>query len=146
MIDEAALSANKECVRRHLMFENAQNLEGTLSTLHPECVFEDLPLNKVYRGIEGARQYYTELWAAFDVTIESRTRHWTTDGNLIAETTLVGPQRADFLGNPPQNKDIRLPLVVIVSFRDHLMIGERFYYDLTLLLRQIGATELPRIT
>jgi steroid delta-isomerase-like uncharacterized protein len=145
MIIEAQLKINQDCVRRHLEFENAQDMEGTLSTLHPECLFEDLPLGKVYRGIEGARQYYAELWTAFDVTVESRLRHWTTDGNLIAETTFVGAHRADFLGNPPRGMSIRLPLIVIVTFRDGLMAGERFYYDLAMLLRQISGSELPRI-
>ncbi|MBI3197409.1 MAG: ester cyclase [Rhodospirillales bacterium] len=28
-------------VRRHVEAENAQNLEATLATLHPECRFED---------------------------------------------------------------------------------------------------------
>src|SRR5262249_23695548 len=31
----------------------------------------------------------------FDITVESRQRHWTLEGNLIAETTFVGPQRSD---------------------------------------------------
>jgi steroid delta-isomerase-like uncharacterized protein len=143
MIDEHRLKLHQECVRRHLAFENAQDLEGTLSTLHPDCVFEDLPLGKTYRGIDGARQYYTELWAAFDVTVESRLRHWTIEGNLVAETTFVGPQRAEFLGHPARGNSIRLPLIVIITFRDGLMSGERFYYDLAMLLRQIGAAEVP---
>lgn len=146
MISEAQLKINQECVRRHLTFENAQDLEGTLSTLHPECVFEDLPLGKTFRGIEGARRYYSELWQAFDVTVESRLRHWTIEGNLVAETTFVGRHRADFLGNAPKGLSIRLALVVIVTFRDGLMEGERFYYDLAMLLRQIGATALPQLT
>jgi len=137
------LNINKECVGRHLAAENAQDMEGTLATLHADCVFEDLPLNKTYRGIEGARQYYRELWSAFDVTVEGRQRHWSTDGNLIAETTFVGPQRSEFLGVPARGQMIRLPLVVIVTFRDGLMLGERFYYDLALLMRQIGGQALP---
>ncbi len=145
MISEAQLNINLECVRRHLQFENAQDMEGTLSTLHPECIFEDLPLNKIYRGVDGARKYYAELWQAFDVTVESRLRHWTIEGNLIAETTFVGTHRAEFLGNRPTGKSIRLPLVVVVTFRDGLMAGERFYYDLAMLLRQIGASDLTHI-
>jgi len=139
MISETQLKENQECVRRHLQFENAQDMEGTLSTLHPDCIFEDLPLKKVYQGIDGARQYYAELWKAFDITVESRQRHWTLEGNLIAETTFVGPQRSDFLGNASRGMSIRLPLVAIVTFREGLMAGERFYYDLADLLRQIGA-------
>src|SRR5262249_5617321 len=95
-------------------------MEGTLSTLHPNCIFEDLSLKKVYRGIDGARRYYAELWKAFDITVESRQRHWTLEGNLIAETTFVGPQRSDFLGNASRGMSIRLPLVVIVTFREEL--------------------------
>jgi steroid delta-isomerase-like uncharacterized protein len=142
MISEAQLKINQDCVRKHLQFENAQDMEGTLSTLHPECVFEDLPLGKTYKGIEGARRYYAELWQAFDVTVESRLRHWSTEGNLIAETTFVGPHRSEFLGHKPKGMTIQLPLVVIVTFRDGLMAGERFYYDLSMLMRQIGAADL----
>jgi steroid delta-isomerase-like uncharacterized protein len=137
MITDSELQGNQDCVRRHLAFENAQNLEGTLSTLHPDCIFEDLPLNKTFRGIDGARRYYLDLWSAFDVKVESRLRHWTIEGNLVAETTFVGPQRAEFLGHPSRGKVISLPLVVIVTFRDNLMSGERFYYDLRSLLNQI---------
>ena len=90
------VSVNKECVIRHLAAENAQDMEGTLATLHPDCVFEDLPLKKTYYGIDGARQYYKELWSAFDVTVKSRQRHWSTEGNLIAETTLSGRNEVNF--------------------------------------------------
>lgn len=139
------LSINQDCVRRHLAAENAQDMEGTLATLHRDCLFEDLPLNKTFRGIDGARSYYQELWKAFDVTVKSRQRHWSTEGNLIAETTFVGPHRDEFLGIPASGRSIELPLVVIVTFRDGLMLGERFYYDLSLLFRQIGAQSIPKV-
>ena len=32
---------NIKLLYRHLEAENAQDLEGTLATLHPDCVFED---------------------------------------------------------------------------------------------------------
>jgi hypothetical protein len=40
---------------------------------------------------------------------------------------------------------IRLPLVVIVTFREGLMLGERFYYDLNMLMQQIGGPVLKGI-
>ena len=145
IVSRELFETNQACVRRHLAAENLQDMEGTLATLHPDCVFEDFPLNKTYLGIEGVRQYYKELWAAFDITVENRLPHWSIDGSLIAETTFLGPQRGSFLGIPPKGREIRLPLVAIVTFRDGLMVGERFYYDLSLLLRQIGASGLPQI-
>ena len=38
------------------------------------------------------------------------------------------------------------PFVVVLSFRDGLMLGERFHYDLASLLRQIGADPIPALS
>jgi hypothetical protein len=35
--------------------------------------------------------------------------------------------------------------MMILSFRDGLMSGERFHYDLASLLRQIGADPIPAL-
>jgi steroid delta-isomerase-like uncharacterized protein len=45
-------------VNRHLAAENAHRMQETLAELHPDCVFEDLPLGKTYRGHAGAEAYY----------------------------------------------------------------------------------------
>jgi hypothetical protein len=37
------------------------------------------------------------------------------------------------------------PVVVVLSFKDGLMPGERFHYDLASLLRQIGAEPIPAL-
>jgi len=54
-------------VNRHLAAENAHRMEETLAELHPDCVFEDLPLGKTYRGRAGAEAYYRLWWDAFDL-------------------------------------------------------------------------------
>jgi hypothetical protein len=40
----------KNFVARHLAAENAHQMEETLAALHPDCLFEDLPFGKTYRG------------------------------------------------------------------------------------------------
>jgi hypothetical protein len=37
------------------------------------------------------------------------------------------------------------PFIVILSFRDGLMLGERFHYDLASLVRQIGPDPIPAL-
>ena len=37
------------------------------------------------------------------------------------------------------------PFVVVLSFKDGLMLSERFHYDLASLLRQIGAEPIPAL-
>jgi hypothetical protein len=58
---------------------------------------------------------------------------------MIAETQYFGGHRGKFLGHRPTGHTIRFPLDVVIPFRDGLMSGERFYYNLSTLLGQIGA-------
>ena len=37
-------------VNRHLAAENLHRMQEMLAALHPDCMFEDLPLGKTYRG------------------------------------------------------------------------------------------------
>ena len=126
-------------VNRHLAAENAHQMEGTLAALHPDCLFEDLPLGKTYRGRAEAENYYRFWWGAFDLEVKGEHRHWSEDGAfMIAQTWYEGAHRGQFLDYAPTGRPIRFPLAVVIPFRDGLMAGERFYYDLATLLRQIG--------
>jgi steroid delta-isomerase-like uncharacterized protein len=127
-------------VGRHLEAENAHNMEATLATLHPGCVFEDVALGKLYQGREGAREYYALWWSAFDLQVKGKRRHFSTEGAMIAETTYVGRHVGDFYGAAATQKPVELKLAVVIGFRDGLMDGERFYYDMLSLLRQIGVS------
>ena len=49
-------------------------------------------------------------------------------------------------GIEPTGRPIVQPFVVILSFRDGLMLGERFHYDLASLVRQIGADPIPALS
>lgn len=134
---------NQDVVRRHLDAENNHRMEETLATLTEDCVFVDNALGRTFPGRAGAREYYRLWWDAFDVVVASGRRYVTTEGNLISEARYRGTHKGTFLGIPPTGRPIELSFVVFVDFRDGLMSGERFYYDLVGLLRQIGATELP---
>ncbi len=129
-----------DMVATHLAAENKHLMEETLATLHPECVFEDVALQHVYKGRDGARAYYSIWWQAFDLQVKGRKRHFTEEGLMIAEASYVGRHVGNFFGVAPTQRPIELRLAVMIDFRDGLMNGERFYYDLLGLLRQIGAS------
>jgi hypothetical protein len=56
---------------------------------------------------------------------------------MIAQTTYQGSHRGRFLDHP-QPAGRSTSRAVVIPFRDGLMAGERYYYDLATLLRQIG--------
>ncbi|MBL8571904.1 MAG: ester cyclase [Phreatobacter sp.] len=134
----ATKDENGACLARHLEAEGRHDMAVTLATLHPDCVFEDRPIGMTLHGREGARRHYELWWNAFGVVTEEGRLHWVRDDLAIGEAWFAGVHRGEFLRIPPTGRTIRFPFTVVVSFRDGLLAGERFTYDLNDILRQIG--------
>lgn len=137
-----------ELIGRHLAAENAQDLPGTLATLHPDCRFEDLATGQAWSGRDGAAAHYRQWWTIFDVEVKrgpGQRSAWTADDAYIAEATWHGKHVGRFLGIEPTGRAIVQPFVVVLTFKDGLMLSERFQYDLASLLRQIGADPIPAL-
>lgn len=134
-----------DVVEAHLKAENEHRMKETLDTLHPECDFEDVAMGRIYHGRAGAEEYYRRWWTAFDLKVKGKKRHFTEEGRIIAETSYFGTHVGDFFGVAPTGRPIEMRLAVIIGFRDGLMDGERFYYDLASLLRQLGVTSLSQL-
>lgn len=133
---------------RHLECENAHDLEGTLATLHPDCVFRDHATGQVWNGRDGAAAHYRQWWDCFDVEVvrkEGQSAGWLGDEAYAAEATWIGKHTGNFLGIPATGRPITQPFVVIVTFKDGLMSQERFHYDLASLMRQIGMEAVPSL-
>jgi len=119
--------------------ETVHDMEGTLATLTPNCVFEDMPTGTIHRGHASVRDYYARWWAAFGNAPEKSRRYVADPATLIVETRFVGRHRGEWEGVAPSGRPIDLPVMIVVSFVDGLMSGERFYYDRATLRAQIGA-------
>jgi steroid delta-isomerase-like uncharacterized protein len=140
-------------IRRHLAAENAHDLEGTLATLHSECVFRDHATGQVWHGHAGAAEHYRQWWRTFDVTVErqaGQAAFWTASSSggdrvYVAQATWRGVHIGDFMGIAATRLPVVHPFVVFVAFKDGLMAGEEFFYDLASLLRQLGVDRLPEV-
>jgi steroid delta-isomerase-like uncharacterized protein len=133
-------------LQRHIEAENAQNLAGTLATLHAQCVFRDNATGQIWNGHEGAGAHYRQWWDCFDVKVvrkPGQTAGWIGDDAYAAEATWVGTHTGSFLGIPATGRPIAQSFVVFVAFQDGLMSEERFHYDLASLVRQIGVDTVP---
>jgi hypothetical protein len=130
--------ANEACLRAHLAAEGRHDMAGTLKTLHPQCVFADEPLGLRLEGRDGARRHYEMWWTGFGVTLDGGELHWVSDDLVIGNSAFTGTHDGPFAGISPTGLPVRLPFVVFVTFRDGLLAGERFVYDLNGLLRQLG--------
>jgi len=131
-------------VVRHVLAENAHDLAATLATLHSDCVYEDVPTARVFQGHDGARRFYEEWWTALALMVAPNRPgklYWSDDGVHIAESCFRGKHVGPFLGIAPTGREVEFRFAVFVTFRDGLIAGEKFYYDLAGILRQIGALD-----
>jgi steroid delta-isomerase-like uncharacterized protein len=122
----------------HIKAETGFDMEATLATLSPDCVFEDMPSGERYAGREAVRRYYANWWGAFGNVPEGSRRYVASPDMFIVETRFVGQHRGSWEGIAPTGRRIDLPIAIFVSFRDGLMSGERFYYDRATLRAQLG--------
>jgi ketosteroid isomerase-like protein len=130
---------NMKVLIDHVNAETAFDLEGTLATLTDDCVFEDMPSAEVFRGHIGVTNYYREWWNAFGNTPSGSKRYVPDENCLIVETRFVGVHKGHYRGIEATGRPINLPVAIVVTFKDGLMCGERFYYDRATLFSQIGA-------
>jgi len=130
--------SNEACLRAHLSAEGVHDMPSTLKTLHPECRFLDEPLGLRFEGRDGARQHYDMWWSGFGATLDGGALYWVRDDLVIGDSTFVGRHDGTFAGLAATGRPLLLPFVVFVDFRDGLLAGERFVYDLNSLLRQVG--------
>lgn len=148
---QAAAATRRELqdlIRRHLTAENGHDLDGTLDTLHEQCVFRDHATGQTWHGRPGAADHYRQWWRAFDLMVvrgEGQSAWWASDDTYVAQVTWRGQHVGDFLGIAATGKTIEHPFVVFVTVRDGLMAGEEFFYDLASLLKQLGVDRLPEV-
>lgn len=134
-----ARESNQRLLLEHVGAENQHRLDATLATLTADCVFEDVALQRSFHGHAGAAEYYGMWWSAFGIRVErGGGSHWIADDLYVSEAVYQGTHVGEFLGIAPTRRPVRLRFAVFVGFKDGRFCGERFYYDLASLLRQIG--------
>lgn len=136
-------------LRRHLEAENGHDLDGTLATLHRDCIFKDHATGQLWKGHAGAAAHYRQWWDCFDVEVvrkDGQSAGWLGDDVYAAEATWTGTHTGNYLGIAATGRPILQPFVVFVAFKDGLMSEERFHYDLASLMRQIGVDAVPSLS
>ena len=117
--------------QRHSIAEDRRDIDGLISTLAPECVYEIVGTGLRWEGHEGARAFYTALFAAFpdnrfaltDIVIGPQGVFEA----VVLEATHVGP----FAGLEPSGRQIRLELAILFPWdpATERFGGEQIFID-----------------
>ena len=78
--DPAELRRIKRLWIRHAIAEDRRDIDGLVATLGADCTYEIVVTGQRWEGHDGARAFYTELFAAFP------------DNAFALSEVVVGPQ------------------------------------------------------
>ncbi|MDR3551355.1 MAG: nuclear transport factor 2 family protein [Candidatus Babeliales bacterium] len=110
----------KVLVQKHADSENKHDLEGTLATLVENPVYEIFPARLKLQGKENVRAFYREHFNSFFPLIVSfqLINEWWNPESACMEYDL-------FLKAPYDQMPHRI--LVILTAKNNLLLGERFY-------------------
>lgn len=133
-----SIHANKRLWQRHVLAENRRSIEGLLATLCAEPVYEVMATGERHVGREAVAAFYRGLFAAMpDVTFELVNAYIGENG-VVEESVLVGQHTGPLFGLPATGRPVRLPLIIVFPIQAGQILGERLYFDLDSLHRQLG--------
>ena len=139
--DPGEYAAIRELWKKHSLAEDARDLDGLISTLTPDCVYQVVPTGHRWEGHAGARRFYTQLLGAFpDVTFELISIVIGPQG-VCEEARLAGTHSAAWLQYPATGRRVEFTVVIFFPWDPgrRLFTGERVHFD----PREAGLGEAP---
>jgi steroid delta-isomerase-like uncharacterized protein len=128
---------NKRLWQRHVLAENRRSIDGLLATLSEEPVYRVMATSATHRGREAVASFYTGLFDSMpDVTLDL-VEVYIGENGVVEESVLTGTQTGDLFGLPATGRAVRLPLTIVFPMRNGQILGERLYFDLDSLQRQL---------
>ncbi len=129
--DTAAARANKAALERHFALEWACDIEGTMSTMHPDGPWQRIPaLGVDVNGFEAVRDYYLKRFGSWPGrALAGFSRVTVADTCIYTEGMLDIRPTGAFGGVDMAGRTLRTPVVIVVDFRDGLVLGETVYMD-----------------
>lgn len=129
--DPAELRRIKRLWVRHSIAEDRRDIDGLIATLAPNCVYEIVPTGQRWEGLEGARAFYTELFAAFPDNRFSLTDIVVGPQGVFEVATLTGTNVGPWAGAPPSGLPLSLQVLILFPWDPvtQRFSGERIWFD-----------------
>jgi carboxymethylenebutenolidase len=133
-----SLHANKRLWQRHVLAENRRSIEGLLATLSAEPLYVIMATGAEHRGRDAVAAFYSGLFESMpDVTFNLQDV-FVGENGVVEESVLAGTHTGSLFGLPPTGRPLRLPLTIVFPMLGGEILGERMYFDMDSLQRQLG--------
>lgn len=129
--DSDELRAIKRLWVRHSIAEDARDIDGLVATLAPSSVYELVPTGQRWEGHDGARAFYTELFAAFPDNRFELTDIVVGPQGVFEAARLTGTNLGPWAGAPASGLPLALAVLILFPWDPvtRLFLGERIWFD-----------------
>jgi predicted ester cyclase len=116
---------------RHSIAEDRRDIDGLIATLAPECVYEIVGTGLRWQGRDGARAFYTELFAAFPDNRFALTDIVIGPQGVFEAVVLEATHQGPFAGLQPTGRHVRLELAILFPWdpSTQRFLGEQIFID-----------------
>ena len=129
--DTAELRRIKRLWVRHSIAEDARDIDGLIATLSEDCVYEIVPTGQRWEGHDGARTFYTELFAAFPDNAFALSEIVIGPQGAFEVATLTGTNLGPWAGVAPSGLAVALEVLILFPWdpATQRFTGERIWFD-----------------
>jgi steroid delta-isomerase-like uncharacterized protein len=120
--------------------KSRQDVPAALQLFHDDMLLESPAFGTKARGLAENRKALTKFFASFpDYNVVLRG-HASNDDTLVCWATAQMTMTGERFGVAPNGRRAELPVFIQFAFKDDLIAGERFFFDLSELCAQSGVS------
>ncbi len=129
--DPAELRRIKKLWVRHSIAEDRRDIDGLIATLAPTCTYEIVPTGQRWDGHDGARAFYTDLFAAFPDNRFALSEIVVGPQGVFEVATLTGTNLGPWAGVPASGLPVSLEVLILFPWdpATERFLGERIWFD-----------------
>ena len=128
-LDPNAYDEIRELWKRHSIAEEHRDLQGLISTLTDDCVYEIPAWQRRWEGHAGATRFYNELLTAFPDIHFALTEIVIGPQGVCEEAVVHATHERDWLDVPPSRGRLQFQVVIFFPWdaEQRLFSGERIH-------------------
>jgi steroid delta-isomerase-like uncharacterized protein len=129
-------------VLEHMRLENAHEFAACIAVFDRPR-YEIIATGEVHDGTSGVAGLLDENKTAFSDFFFEVTSTVPAGNDVLVEGFFTGTHDGPWRGLPATGRKVRVKMCVIFAFDGDTMLGERLYFDLGTVLRQLGVARDP---
>jgi steroid delta-isomerase-like uncharacterized protein len=134
----SVLYENRRVWQRHVLAENRRSIDDLLETLGSDPIYKTMATNATFKGRDQVAQFYSRLFEGIPNAVFELVNAFVSEEGVVEEAILRGTQRGPLFGISPTGREIALPMTIVFPILNGQIMGERLYFDLATLARQLG--------